>query len=52
MLFRSEKLIDVSSVSSVQVTIGDGSTSWTYYSGAAGGSIGDIGGGGMNWETK
>ncbi len=32
-----EKLIDVSSVSSVQVTIGDGSTSWTYYSGAAGG---------------
>lgn len=33
----AEKLIDVSSVSSVNVTIGDGSTSWTYYSGAAGG---------------
>ena len=33
----SEKLIDVSSVSSVQVTVGTGSTSWTYYSGAAGG---------------
>jgi len=33
----AERLIDVSSVTSVQVTIGDGSTSWTYYAGAAGG---------------
>lgn len=32
----SEKLIDVTSVSSVQVTVGNGSTSWTYYSGGAG----------------
>ena len=33
----SEKLIDVTSVSSVSVTVGAGSPSWTYYSGAAGG---------------
>ena len=32
----SEKLIDVSGTSSVTVTIGQGSGSWTYYSGSAG----------------
>ena len=33
----SEKLIDVTSITSVSVTIGAGSTSWSYYSGTGGG---------------